>query len=72
MEEIKDLEVIRELLQTKQYTRLRQKVAEMNTADIAVIFNWSPAEIFMMTPGEVVSWRERAALRSGNADNEDS
>ncbi|EEZ9169032.1 GpE family phage tail protein, partial [Escherichia coli] len=22
--------------------------------------------------GEVVSWRERAALRSGNADNEDS
>ncbi|MCV5934878.1 GpE family phage tail protein, partial [Escherichia coli] len=20
-------------------------------ADIAVIFNWSPAEIFMMTPG---------------------
>ncbi|EES5797437.1 TPA: GpE family phage tail protein, partial [Escherichia coli] len=27
-------------------------------ADIAVIFNWSPAEIFMMTPGEVVSWRE--------------
>ncbi|EED0615136.1 GpE family phage tail protein, partial [Escherichia coli] len=26
-------------------------------ADIAVIFNWSPAEIFMMTPGEVVSWR---------------
>ncbi|EEQ9938850.1 GpE family phage tail protein, partial [Escherichia coli] len=26
----------------------------------------------MMTPGEVVSWRERAALRSGNADNEDS
>ncbi|EHX47845.1 phage P2 GpE family protein [Escherichia coli DEC13A] len=41
-------------------------------ADIAVIFNWSPAEIFMMTPGEVVSWRERAALRSGNADNEGS
>ncbi|HAN8558455.1 TPA: GpE family phage tail protein, partial [Escherichia coli] len=23
-------------------------------------------------PGEVVAWRERAALRSGNADNEDS
>ncbi|EHA3104660.1 TPA: GpE family phage tail protein [Escherichia coli] len=41
-------------------------------ADIAAIFNWSPAEIFMMTPGEVVSWRARAALRSGNADNEDS
>ncbi len=37
MEEIKDLEVVRELLDTKQYTRLRQKMAEMNTADLAVI-----------------------------------
>lgn len=37
MEEIKDLQVIRELLETKQYTRLRQKMADMNTADIAVI-----------------------------------
>ena len=36
MEEIKDLEEIRELLETKQYTRLRQKIADMNTADIAV------------------------------------
>lgn len=37
MEEIKDLEVIRELLETKQYTRLRQKIADMNTADIATV-----------------------------------
>lgn len=37
MDEIRDDEVIRELLETKQYTRLRQKMAEMNTADIAVI-----------------------------------
>ena len=37
MEEIKDLEVIRELLETRQYTNLRQKVAEMNTADVAAI-----------------------------------
>ena len=37
MEEIKDFDVVKELLQTKQYTRLRQKMAEMNTADIAVI-----------------------------------
>ena len=37
MEEIKDLEVIRELLETKQYTTLRQKVADMNTADVAAI-----------------------------------
>ena len=37
MEEIKDLEVIRELLETKQYTTLRQKVADMNTADVAAV-----------------------------------
>ena len=37
MEEIKDLDVIRELLETKQYTRLRQRIADMNIADIAVI-----------------------------------
>ena len=37
MEEIRDLEVIKELLDTKQYTRLRQKMAEINTADLAVI-----------------------------------
>ncbi|QIL35482.1 GpE family phage tail protein [Salmonella enterica subsp. enterica serovar Adjame] len=39
-------------------------------ADIAVVFNWPPAEIFMMNPGEVVAWREQAALRSGARDNE--
>ena len=37
MEEIRDLEIIRELLETRQYTNLRQKVAEMNTADVAAI-----------------------------------
>ena len=37
MEEIKDFDVVKELLETKQYTGLRQKMAEMNTADIAVI-----------------------------------
>ncbi|MDE5908124.1 MAG: magnesium transporter [Lachnospiraceae bacterium] len=37
MEEIKEFDVVKELLETKQYTRLRQKMAEMNTADIAVI-----------------------------------
>ena len=35
MEEQRDVEVIRELLKTKQYTSLRQKIADMNTADIA-------------------------------------
>ena len=37
MEEIRDLEIIRELLETRQYTNLRQKVAEMNPADVAAI-----------------------------------
>ena len=37
MEAIKDLEIVKELLETKQYTRLRQKMAEMNIADIAVV-----------------------------------
>lgn len=35
MEEIKELEEIKFLLETKQYTRLRQKMGEMNTVDIA-------------------------------------
>jgi len=36
MEELKDFEVVKELLETKQYTKLRQFLAEMNEADIAV------------------------------------
>ncbi len=36
MEELKDFEVVNELLETKQYTKLRQFLAEMNDADIAV------------------------------------
>ncbi|MCM1127330.1 MAG: magnesium transporter [Lachnospiraceae bacterium] len=35
MEEIKEFEELKVLLDTKQYTRLRQKMEEMNTADIA-------------------------------------
>ena len=35
MEELKDYEVVKELLETKQYTKLRQFLAEMNDADIA-------------------------------------
>lgn len=37
MEEIKDLEAIRELLETKQYTTLRQRITDMNTPDIAAV-----------------------------------
>ncbi|ENE4371160.1 GpE family phage tail protein [Escherichia coli] len=40
-------------------------------ADIAVIFNWPPAEIFAMTPAEVVAWRERAAARSGSYNHDE-
>ena len=41
MEELKDFEVVKELLETKQYTKLRQFLAEMNEADIAVVWkNW--------------------------------
>lgn len=36
MEEFNNFDVVKELLETKQYTRLRQKMAEMNAADIAV------------------------------------
>ena len=35
MEEIKELEELKLLLETKQYTRLRQKMEEMNSVDIA-------------------------------------
>ncbi len=35
MEERNELEVVQELLETKQYTKLRQLLAEMNDADIA-------------------------------------
>ena len=37
MDEIKELTEVRELLENKQYTRLRQRLSEMNEADIAVI-----------------------------------
>ena len=35
MEQIKELEEVLELLNTKQYTKLRQYLAELNDADIA-------------------------------------
>ncbi|WP_422883741.1 GpE family phage tail protein [Pantoea agglomerans] len=37
-------------------------------ADIAVVFNWPPGEVFAMTISEVIAWRERAAVRSGATD----
>lgn len=37
MEQMEALDIIKELLETKQYTRLRQKIADMNIADIAAV-----------------------------------
>ncbi len=39
MEERQELEALEELLQTKQYTRLRQYLSEMNDADIAAFMD---------------------------------
>ncbi len=39
MEEIRELEVIRELLETKQYASLRQRMEAMNTADLAAVMD---------------------------------
>ncbi len=39
MEERQELEALEELLQTKQYTRLRQYLSEMNDADIATFMD---------------------------------
>ena len=39
MEENRDLEIIRELLETRQYTSLRQRMAEMNYADAAAVMD---------------------------------
>ena len=41
MEQMEVLDVIKELLETKQYTRLRQKIADMNIADIATVMELS-------------------------------
>ena len=59
MEEIKEFEIIKELLETKQYTRLRQKIAEMNAADIAVIMEEMREEdllkIFRILPKNIAA-----------------
>ena len=41
MEQIKELEEVLELLNTKQYTKLRQYLAELNDADIAGLLELS-------------------------------
>ena len=53
MEENKDLELVKELLE-KQYTKLRQMLSDKNTADVAVILEELPEEdllkIFRILP----------------------
>lgn len=59
MEEIKEFDIVKELLDTKQYTRLRQKIAEMNAADIAVIMEELKEEdllkIFRILPKNIAA-----------------
>ncbi|STI56049.1 phage tail protein E' [Escherichia coli] len=54
----------------RRVTLLAFDYVEDIVADIAVVFHWSPSEIFVMTPGELVAWRERAAVRTGNHNDE--
>ncbi|CAG75504.1 putative phage tail protein E' [Pectobacterium atrosepticum SCRI1043] len=40
-------------------------------ADIATIFHWPLSEMYGMELNELIAWRERAAIRSGaNQDDE--
>ncbi|HHQ6580460.1 GpE family phage tail protein [Serratia fonticola] len=39
-------------------------------ADIATIFHWPPSELWPMSLVDLAEWRERAALRSGNTEEE--
>ncbi|HFS6079562.1 TPA: GpE family phage tail protein [Klebsiella pneumoniae] len=38
---------------------------------MAVIFHWPPSEMYGMELPELIAWRERAAIRSGNHGKED-
>lgn len=44
MEQLKEFETIQELLQTQQYTRLRQLLVDLNDADIAVCMEQLPEQ----------------------------
>lgn len=59
MEEEQDFEVINELLSTKQYTSLRQKMADMNEADVASILeqldNEDMMKVFRIMPKDMAA-----------------
>ena len=44
MEQLKEFETIQELLQTQQYTRLRQLLVDLNDADIAACMEELPEQ----------------------------
>ena len=59
MEQLKEIDEIRELLDTKQYTNLRQYLAELNDADIAVLMDELNGEellkIFRILPKDLAA-----------------
>ena len=59
MEELEQMEMLQELLETKQYTKLRQHLAELNDADIAVFMEALPEEsmlkVFRILPKDLAA-----------------
>lgn len=59
MDEIKEVEVILELLENKQYTVLRQRLSEMNEADVAAILEeleeQEMLKIFRILPKDIAA-----------------
>ena len=55
----RELEELQELLETRQYTGLRQKLTELNDADIAVIMEKMEAEqmlkVFRILPKDMAA-----------------
>ena len=68
MEEIIELTHIKELLESKQYTTLRQTLSEMNEADIATAFEdleeAEQSKLFRILPKDMTAvqkWQEPGA-----------
>ncbi|PRD14834.1 GpE family phage tail protein [Pantoea coffeiphila] len=40
-------------------------------ADVAVIFHWPPSAMYGMELRELMAWRDKAAIRSGNNEEDD-
>jgi len=35
-------------------------------ADLALVFHWAPADMDLLSLNDLMDWRERARVRSGN------